>query len=153
MSDWSGQWKSTDRVMEKYWPCDTCYKIGTLVAVSHSLVIERQVNVMTNPSPEESPTRYMLPDQDEGKGLVNYSLNLHSPAKYPIVTKKRKKPDKKKNHLQEVEWRRVSTQNHRIRLETKIAKTKTTPPSQSKNLDPQTHTHRWSHTQNVTKRK
>ena len=51
---------------------------------------------MTNPSPEESPTRYMLPDQDEGKGLVDYSLNLHSPAKYPIVTKKRKKPDKKK---------------------------------------------------------
>jgi len=43
--------------------------------------------------------RYMLPDpaQEEGKGLVDYSLNPHSPAKYPLSTKKRKKTDKKKN--------------------------------------------------------
>jgi len=41
----------------------------------------------------------MLPDpaQEEGKGLVDYSLNPHSPAKYPLSTKKRKKTDKKKN--------------------------------------------------------
>ena len=38
----------------------------------------------------------MLPDQEEGKGVVDYSLNDHSPAKYPIVTKKRKKSSKKK---------------------------------------------------------
>jgi len=40
----------------------------------------------------------MLPDpaQEEGKGLVDYSLNLHSPAKYPLSTKKRKKTDKNK---------------------------------------------------------
>ena len=37
----------------------------------------------------ESPTRYMLPEQVE-EGMVDYSLNDHSPAK-----KKRKKKDKK----------------------------------------------------------
>ena len=41
--------------------------------------------------PEESPTRYILPDQEEGKGMVDYSLNEHSPATYPIATKKAKK--------------------------------------------------------------
>ena len=46
-------------------------------------------------SEEESPTRYMLPEQAEG-GLVDYSLNDHSPAKYPIDTKKRKKKKKDK---------------------------------------------------------
>ena len=41
-------------------------------------------------SPEESPTRYMLPEQvDEGKGLVDYSLNEYSPARYPIATNKK----------------------------------------------------------------
>ena len=46
---------------------------------------------------EESPTRYMLPEQaEEGQGAIDYSLNEHSPAKYPIATKKkRKKKDKK----------------------------------------------------------
>ena len=73
------------------------YKSRTLVTASHSLVIERQVNVMTDPGPEESPTRYMLPEE-EGKGLVDYSLNPHSPTKYPIATKKRKKADKKKTN-------------------------------------------------------
>ena len=45
----------------------------------------------------ESPTRYMLPEQvEEGQGMVDYSLNNYSPAKYPIATKKkRKKKDKK----------------------------------------------------------
>ena len=52
---------------------------------------------MTDPGPEESPTRYMLPEE-EGKGLVDYSLNPHSPTKYPIATKKRKKADKKKTN-------------------------------------------------------
>ena len=48
-------------------------------------------------SPEESPTRYMLPEQvneDEGKGLVDYSLNEYSPARYPIATNKRKRKNK-----------------------------------------------------------
>ena len=70
------------------------FKSGTNATAFHSFVIERSVNVMTDP--EESPTRYMLPDQEEGKGVVDYSLNDHSPAKYPIVTKKRKKSSKKK---------------------------------------------------------
>ena len=45
----------------------------------------------------ESPTRYMLPEHvEEGQGMVDYSLNDYSPAKYPIATKKkRKKKDKK----------------------------------------------------------
>ena len=44
-------------------------------------------------SPEESPTRYMLPEQvdEDGKGLVDYSLNEYSPAKYPIATNKKKR--------------------------------------------------------------
>ena len=46
------------------------------------------------PSPEESPTRYMLPEQvDEGKGLVDYSLNEYSPARYPIATNKKDDED------------------------------------------------------------
>ena len=43
-------------------------------------------------SPEESPTRYMLPeqvDEEHGKGLVDYSLNEYSPARYPIATNKK----------------------------------------------------------------
>ena len=72
------------------------YKSETLVTASHSLVLERQVNVMTDPSPEESPTRYMLPDQEGGEGMVDYSLNDHLPARYPTFNKKRKKLDKKK---------------------------------------------------------
>ena len=44
----------------------------------------------------ESPTRYMLPEQvEEGKGMVDYSLNDYSPAKYPIDTKKKKRKKKK----------------------------------------------------------
>ena len=48
--------------------------------------------------PEESPTRYMLPDQVIGEGVVDYSLNDHSPAKYPTFNKKRKKSKKKKKN-------------------------------------------------------
>ena len=70
--------------------------------------------------PEESPTRYMLPDSDmkwdsedhlgqmieprtpknkerTGDGVVDYSLNDISPAKYPTFNKKRKRSNKKKN--------------------------------------------------------
>ena len=67
----------------------------------------------------ESPTRYMLPEQphnvidpgfafpfplkertrkekeEEGKGMIDYSLNEYSPAKYPIATKKKKRKKKK----------------------------------------------------------
>ena len=44
----------------------------------------------------ESPTRYMLPEQvEEGQGMVDYSLNEYSPAKYPIDTKKKRKKKKK----------------------------------------------------------
>ena len=50
---------------------------------------------MTDHSPEESPTRYMLPDQEGGEGVVDYSLNGHSRARYPTFNKKRKKSDKK----------------------------------------------------------
>ena len=55
--------------------------------MSTELVTEEQA------SPEESPTRYMLPEQvDEGgKGLVDYSLNEYSPARYPIATNKKKR--------------------------------------------------------------
>ena len=62
------------------------YKSETLATSFHSFVMTE---------PEESPTRYMLPDQVVGEGVVDYSLNDHSPAKYPI--KKRKKTKKKKN--------------------------------------------------------
>ena len=51
---------------------------------------------MTDPSPEESPTRYMLPDQVKGEGVVDYSLNEHSPARYPTFNKRKKSNKKKK---------------------------------------------------------
>ena len=58
--------------------------------MSTELVTEDQA------SPEESPTRYMLPEQvdEDGKGLVDYSLNEYSPARYPIATNKRKRKNK-----------------------------------------------------------
>ena len=58
--------------------------------MSTELVTENQA------SPEESPTRYMLPEQvdEDGKGLVDYSLNEYSPARYPIATNKRKRKNK-----------------------------------------------------------
>ena len=58
--------------------------------MSTELVTEEQA------SPEESPTRYVLPEQvdEDGKGLVDYSLNEYSPARYPIATNKRKRKNK-----------------------------------------------------------
>ena len=55
--------------------------------MSTELVTEEQA------SPEESPTRYMLPEQvdEDGKGLVDYSLNEYSPARYPLATNKKKR--------------------------------------------------------------
>ena len=49
------------------------------------------MNTENQASPEESPTRYMLPEQvdEDGKGLVDYSLNEYSPARYPIATNKK----------------------------------------------------------------
>ena len=64
-----------------------CYKSETLVTV-FSFVI------MTDP--EESPTRYMLPDKMTGDGVVDYSLNEHSPARYPTFNKRKKSNKKKK---------------------------------------------------------
>ena len=70
--------------------------------MSTELVTEEQA------SPEESPTRYMLPEQvnEDGKGLVDYSntdysFGPHSPASYRFTKKKRKatqnkEPKKKK---------------------------------------------------------
>ena len=60
--------------------------------MSTELVTEEQA------SPEESPTRYMLPEQvdEEGKGLVDYSLNEYSPARYPIATNKKKRKSQNK---------------------------------------------------------
>ena len=51
---------------------------------------------MTDPSPEESPTHYMLPDQVKGDAMIDYSLNEHSPAKYPTFNKRKKSNKKKK---------------------------------------------------------
>ena len=64
--------------------------------------------------PEESPTRYMIPDSEDhlgqmieprtpkkkersGDAMIDYSLNDLSPAKYPTFNKKRKRSNKKKN--------------------------------------------------------
>ena len=60
--------------------------------MSTELVTEEQA------SPEESPTRYMLPEQvdEEGKGLVDYSLNEYSPARYPIATNQKKRKSQNK---------------------------------------------------------
>ena len=56
-------------------------------------VVIMSMNTENQASPEESPTRYMLPEQvdEEGKGLVDYSLNEYSPARYPIATNKKDK--------------------------------------------------------------
>ena len=71
-------------------------------------------------SPEESPTRYMLPEQaEEGKGLVDYSLNEYSPAKYPVATKKRKKKEKRKDKKRKEETKGKSVHfQPKVRLKT-----------------------------------
>ena len=78
------------RSVEKYWARDT-----RTIKVRHSSQPFHFV-VMTDPSPEESPTRYMLPDQVKGDGVVDYSLNEHSPARYPTFNKRKKSNKKKK---------------------------------------------------------
>ena len=62
---------------------------------SETLVTPFPFVIMTDP--EESPTRYMLPDQETGDAMIDYSLKDHSPAKYPTFNKKRKRSNKKKN--------------------------------------------------------
>jgi len=50
------------------------------------------------PSPEESPSRYMLPHQSSEEkftSMIDYSYNPYSPAKYPTVGQKRKRMNKK----------------------------------------------------------
>ena len=62
--------------------------------------MEQTILTMEQESAEESPTRYVLPEQVNkeetgGSGLVDYTLNEQSPAKTPITTKKRKKSQEK----------------------------------------------------------
>ena len=66
--------------------------------MSTELVTEEQA------SPEESPTRYMLPEQvdEDGKGLVDYSntdysCGPYSPASYRFSKKKRKATQNKES--------------------------------------------------------
>ena len=49
--------------------------------------------VMEQASPEESPTRYMLPEkvQEQESGLISYKYGDLSPAKYPIDLTNKKK--------------------------------------------------------------
>ena len=65
--------------------------------MSTELVTEEQA------SPEESPTRYMLPEQvdEDGKGLVDYSntdysCGPYSPASYRFSKKKKRKATQNK---------------------------------------------------------
>ena len=61
--------------------------------MSTELVTEDQA------SPEESPTRYMLPEQvdEEESGLISYKYGNLSPAKYPFDPSEKKKKRKAQN--------------------------------------------------------
>ena len=61
--------------------------------MSTELVTEEQA------SPEESPTRYMLPEQvdEEESGLMSYKYGNLSPAKYPFDPSEKKKKRKAQN--------------------------------------------------------
>ena len=61
--------------------------------MSTELVTEEQE------SPEESPTRYMLPEQvdEEESGLISYKYGNLSPAKYPFDPSEKKKKRKAQN--------------------------------------------------------
>ena len=52
---------------------------------------------MEQTSPEESPTRYMLPEQvqEEETGLISFKYGDFSPAKYPIDPSHKKKKKRK----------------------------------------------------------
>ena len=90
----------------------------------------------------ESPTRYMLPEQahnvrdpgfafpfplkertreekeEEGKGMVDYSLNEYSPAKYPIDTKKKRKKKKDKKNKKKPKAGKCVHFDPKVRLKT-----------------------------------
>ena len=63
---------------------------SVLVVMSMKIVTEQA-------SPEESPTRYMLPEQvqeEEESGLISYKYGNLSPAKYPFDPSEKKKKRK-----------------------------------------------------------
>ena len=90
----------------------------------------------------ESPTRYMLPEQahnvidpgfafpyplkertreekeEEGKGMIDYSLNEYSPAKYPIDTKKKRKKKKDKKNKKKPKAGKCVHFDPKVRLKT-----------------------------------
>ena len=74
------------------------------------------------PSPDESPTRYMLPDkaQDVRKGYVDYSLNPHQPAKYPVNAKKRKKSDNKDNKKKKKKIKQEPPEGKQVHFQSKV---------------------------------
>ena len=78
--------KSTDDVIRLYISKLFNLPSSVLVVISMKIVTEQT-------SPEESRTRYMLPEQVDagGTGLVDYFLNVHSPARCPIATNKKKR--------------------------------------------------------------
>ena len=59
--------------------------------MSTELVTEEQT------SPEESPTRYMLPEQEDESGLISYKYGDLSPARYPFDPSEKKKKRKAQN--------------------------------------------------------
>ena len=90
----------------------------------------------------ESPTRYMLPEQppnvidpgfafpyplkertreekkEEGKGMIDYSMNEYSPAKYPIDTKKKRKKKKDKKNKKKPKAGKCVHFDPKVRLKT-----------------------------------
>ena len=83
--------------------CLTAYKTVTwsfssLINKCLVWVFEEEEMEQVQPSPEQSPTRYMLPDQhseEKSTSIVDYSYNLYSPTKYPDPARKGKRVVKK----------------------------------------------------------
>ena len=76
-------------------------------------------------SPEESPTRYMLPEQaEERETMIYYSVNEYSPAKYPVAIKKRKKKkdkeEKKRKKNKEEEKTKEETKGKYVHFKPKV---------------------------------
>ena len=73
--------------------------------MSTKLVTEEQA------SPEESPTRYMLPEQvqEEESGLISYKYGNLSPAKYPFDPSEKKKKKKRKSQTKESKKKKPKT--------------------------------------------
>ena len=122
MSDWSGQWESTDHVMEKYfslfghksvwlvrsvekyWSRDTCtIKVRHSSQLSHSLVLERTSWLITVQKSLQPVTCYQIRREVKAWSIILWMIIRrpgipHSTRRERSPTRKRRRPRNSKRN-------------------------------------------------------